>query len=266
MQEIEIKINKTGMVYLDKTWIGRDMENLQKEFVFTFTDEFITGSARLEYILSTGEKHNIPLILSEKSYRVPIRNVMTKAGTVTLQFVIVESENEYGIPVFKSNIFTLQCAKSINAETEAPDDYEYWLNILQEKIAEVENINIDSQQQEQGATITITNKDGSTDTIELKDGKDGKDGEDGYTPQKGIDYFDGEKGESGVYIGENPSEEDNVWIDPSGEPDTFDAKEVIFTDGKNLQYKLDNGELGGGGSVDIGLSVVNGLLNITWEE
>lgn len=29
------------------------------------------------------------------------------------------------------------------------------------------------------------------------DGKDGKDGEDGYTPQKGVDYFDGQDGQNG---------------------------------------------------------------------
>lgn len=33
--------------------------------------------------------------------------------------------------------------------------------------------------------------------IDGKDGKDGQNGKDGYTPQKGIDYFDGEKGEQG---------------------------------------------------------------------
>lgn len=52
----------------------------------------------------------------------------------------------------------------------------------------------------------------------------GKDGADGYTPIKGIDYFDGAKGEdgkqgvSGVYIGsEEPTDDGiNVWINTNG--------------------------------------------------
>lgn len=53
-----------------------------------------------------------------------------------------------------------------------------------------------------GATITITDKDGTTTATITNgkdgiDGKNGVDGKDGYTPQKGIDYFDGEPGKDG---------------------------------------------------------------------
>lgn len=46
-------------------------------------------------------------------------------------------------------------------------------------------------------------KDGYTpqkgiDYFDGKDGKDGIDGQDGYTPQKGVDYFDGQPGKDGV--------------------------------------------------------------------
>ena len=39
---------------------------------------------------------------------------------------------------------------------------------------------------------------GDTDTGVKASGKDGEDGEDGYTPQKGVDYFDGEDGQRGT--------------------------------------------------------------------
>ena len=45
-----------------------------------------------------------------------------------------------------------------------------------------------------GAVISITDKDGTT-TATITNGKDGKDG---YTPQKGIDYFDGQPGKDGA--------------------------------------------------------------------
>lgn len=51
-----------------------------------------------------------------------------------------------------------------------------------------------------GATITITDKDGTTtaNIVNGKDGKDGTDGQDGYTPIKGVDYFDGKDGADGT--------------------------------------------------------------------
>ena len=51
-----------------------------------------------------------------------------------------------------------------------------------------------------GAVISITDKDGTTTATITngKDGKDGADGQDGYTPQKGIDYFDGQPGKDGA--------------------------------------------------------------------
>lgn len=48
-----------------------------------------------------------------------------------------------------------------------------------------------------GATITITDKSGTT-TATVANGKDGKDGSDGYTPVKGVDYFDGQPGKDGA--------------------------------------------------------------------
>lgn len=44
-----------------------------------------------------------------------------------------------------------------------------------------------------GATIEITDKDGTTTAV-ITNGKNGKDG---YTPVKGVDYFDGKDGENG---------------------------------------------------------------------
>lgn len=39
-----------------------------------------------------------------------------------------------------------------------------------------------------------------------KDGRDGRDGKDGYTPRKGIDYFDGEKGKAFTYADFTPQQ------------------------------------------------------------
>ena len=49
---------------------------------------------------------------------------------------------------------------------------------------------------EGGHRIIITDAEG-TKTFDVLNGKDGTNGKDGYTPIKGIDYFDGEKGDKG---------------------------------------------------------------------
>lgn len=51
---------------------------------------------------------------------------------------------------------------------------------------------------------------------------------DGYTPLKGVDYFDGEKGDSGVYIGSTPGENDRVWIEPTDDEVIRNVNEEEF--------------------------------------
>lgn len=72
--------------------------------------------------------------------------------------------------------------------------------------------------------------------LESLHGKDGADGQDGYTPVKGVDYFDGAKGDTGnpgVYLGSGDMPDDcNVQVDPNGEAVTIDdiaqmAAEII---------------------------------------
>lgn len=108
---------------------------------------------------------------------------------------------------------------------------------------------------------------GETDTgkssrgIDGRDGQDGQDGQDGYTPQKGVDYFDGEPGSSGVYVGtEPPTDPDvQVWIDPDDDevmaflPQTTEAKvgqylkiSNVDADGRVIAVEAVDAPAGGG--------------------
>ena len=63
-----------------------------------------------------------------------------------------------------------------------------------------------------------------------KDGQDGNDGQDGYTPQKNVDYFDGEDGTSVSVISVSESKED-------------DGNNIVtFSDGNTVTIK--NGKTG----------------------
>lgn len=186
MDKIYINVEKkTRMISLTKTKIGNDLENLQQELVFKFTDEFVNGSARLEYKIDS-DRYHIPMTKDGESYIVPIKNIITKEGKIEMQLVITQVAQDEEIPVFKSNVFYMYCDRSINAQEEAPDDYEYWLDVIEEKLAEIDeaieevnNIDITSQRVEDGVEISITNKDGETTKTVLKDGIQGKDGDSG---------------------------------------------------------------------------------------
>ena len=138
MKDIEIKISQeTRMVDLKKMVIGNDSENLQGNLIFSFTDNFVNGTARLEYEIN-GNKKYIMLEKKEETYITPIKSVLTKKGQINMQLVITEGTSENDIPIFKSNIFYVFCNQSINAEIEQPDEYPSWIEIANSKINEID--------------------------------------------------------------------------------------------------------------------------------
>ena len=61
------------------------------------------------------------------------------------------------------------------------------VNLLEEEIEKVENLDIEATKVGNTATITITKKDGTTESVEINDGVDGQDGKDGKDGQDGKD-------------------------------------------------------------------------------
>lgn len=140
MKDIEIKISReTRMVDLSKTTIGNDGENLQGNLVFSFTDGFVKGQGRLEYIIN-GESKYAFLLNGDDNYYIPIKSVMTKEGQIDMQLVITEGTDVNEIPIFKSNVFYVSCKKSINAEVEEEEGYYSWIEIANTKLNEVDEV------------------------------------------------------------------------------------------------------------------------------
>lgn len=204
MKDIKIKLNKeTRMVDLSNSVIGNDSENLQGNIIFSFTDEFVNGQARLEY--KTRESVNwLALNKIDNTYQTPIKSVVTQKGQILMQLVITEETTNEGIPIFKSNVFYVYCNSSINAVDKAPEEYDSWIDIANTKLNEIDNLDVDIN----NGVLTITKKDGSTKSEYVK-------GEQGIKGDKG------EPGESGVYLGtDEPTDPTiNVWVDSDGEPD-----------------------------------------------
>lgn len=169
MNNIEIIINKENrMVDLKKSSIGNDGENLQYNLVFSFLNGFVDGQARLEYQIN-GEKYFAILEKHEETYTMPINSLLTKVGKILMQIVITQGTSEEEVPIFKSNVFYMFCNSSINAQTQEPDGYVEWLDIANTKLNELDNINIEATKENGVATITITNKDGSKEIVNLYD-------------------------------------------------------------------------------------------------
>lgn len=186
MEKIIINVEKsTRMVSLTKTTIGNDLENLQQELVFKFTDSFVNGEARLDYKVGNNAYH-IPMTKDGETYTAPIKNVITKEGRIEMQLVIVQAAQDEEIPLFKSNVFYMFCNKSINAQEEAPDSYEYWLDVIEEKLAEIDNLNISAERVSDGVNITITDKEGTSTTTKVNDGQQGEQGNPGPTGADGF--------------------------------------------------------------------------------
>lgn len=202
MKNITINVSReTRMVYLSRYVFGNDGENLQGNFSFKFNDEFVDGTARLEYIIG-GKKKYLILMKGENEYTVPIKSVLTKEGKIMMQLVITEGTDPDEIPIFKSNVFEVRCNASINAEIEAKEEYPTWIEIANTKLNEIDlaiaqalNVDINAYKEGNVSTITIKNQLGETKQVNVFDGEKGVDG---YTPQKGIDYFDGKDGLDGI--------------------------------------------------------------------
>lgn len=214
MENINIRITKaTRFVDLSKNIIGNDGENLQENLVFSFNDEFVDGQARLELIKTNKEKSYITLTKVNDTYQVPVKSIITKVGKLDMQLVITEGTNENEIPIFKSNTFYMVVNPSINAIEEAPEGYDQWIDIANEKLNEMDNLDIDAEQTSSGATITITKKDGTEQSVNLTNGQPGQNGitptigdngnwylgtTDTGKPSRGIQGETGSPGQSGV--------------------------------------------------------------------
>ena len=106
MNDIIVKISKaTRDASPSKSFIGVDGENLVENLIFIFTDSFVDGEARLEYIVDNA-KYFINLEKEDEKYFIKVDRVMTKSGNIPMQLVIQKSIDDDTL-IFKSEIFRL---------------------------------------------------------------------------------------------------------------------------------------------------------------
>lgn len=168
--DIIVKIHRaTRTATMENNVIGNDSENLQGNIVFRFVDSYVEGQARLEYRNGL-EKNYVVLLKKDEEYYCPITAAIAKNGKTDMQLVISQGTEEENVPVFKSNVFSVICNVSINAEIEKPDELDGWMDVANSKLNQMDNIDVSASKEGETAKIEVTNKEGSKNEVEVKDG------------------------------------------------------------------------------------------------
>lgn len=222
MKDVIIKIDQNSMVYKQETVLGISYENLQGKIIFKFLGTFPKGIAYLEYERDS-EKGYLQMNQVGEEYQLEIKSsLLAKEGRIYLQLRVTEDATPEGTPVFKSNKFYLEVKEAINATAEIPDEYPEWIDTANEKIKEMDNLNITTERVEDGVDIILTDKKGNTTRTEVKDGVPGPVGPQGAPGAVKMQVVDTlpETGETDtIYL---------VKKDNPGEQNLYD--EYVYTD------------------------------------
>ncbi len=184
MRNINILINEDHSVSFENDYAGLNKENLQGNIVFSFKD-FVDGEARAEIIIGDEDGY----ILLEKvgeTYTMPIKSSLLTSDFIIMQLVIDQPQQGEEYPVWKSETFTLKVGYSINATNEIPEDYPSWIEVLEglkdeveNAVEQAENVNIESEQLDDGVKVITTDKNGVETITIVPQGPQGEPGQPG---------------------------------------------------------------------------------------
>jgi hypothetical protein len=121
---------------------------------------------------------------------IPAETVAKSGHRLRVGFYGVDGENNVIIPTLWADLGIIQDAADPSGDPGTDPELPVWAQLQQEF----------EELKEAGGITGPPGKDGYTPQkgIDYFDGKDGQDGKDGYTPVKGVDYFDGADGQPGA--------------------------------------------------------------------
>lgn len=169
MEDIIISINKDGIASANTDKIGNKYENKQKKIRFKFTDKFIDGDAYMEYEIN-GTKYFVELDkdLENEEYSIIVKSCLLTSYRVKIDLKIDSNRAEENSPVFVSTIVSFIVEDTIGADNEEPEYYPTWLETANEKLSEMDTLNIDVNKEGNITTLTLTRKDGSQKEVEIE--------------------------------------------------------------------------------------------------
>ena len=195
---MKIKVNE-HMCSIIKVPINEKEINISKcefEFAESITDEFVKEA----YFTKNGETYK--QIISNNECDIP-SEVLEEYGQIEVGVVAyLIRDGEYvkrynPQPAFFNSWIGSLKDNAKNSQPITPSEMEQFEQQLEDGLQHVGNIDIDAIQLDNGASITITNKNAQEKTVYVYNGKDGAKGEKGDKGDKGDKGNTGEKGDKG---------------------------------------------------------------------
>lgn len=172
---MKIIVNENRTVAPIGTW-GTKNENNYEILDIELPEKFNDYNKRIVYYL--GDEIRWDIIVDNKVF---ITNAVTKFGKVKA-YIWLTKDDDIDID-FRTQLFEMRFNENQNADGLIPseeqiDGFNDMLTVMNNKIEEVNNIDIDLSEKVDGkVTLTITKKDGTTEETEILDGEKGDKGD-----------------------------------------------------------------------------------------
>ena len=151
-------------------------ENRAETIELIVPEEYENYNKKIVFITSDG---NVWDVITNNEYK--ITNAITKYEKVDFYIWLTKEVDGESID-FRTKTKTLNFYHNEDASDEITDEEIHGVNtvvnLLEEEIEKVENLNIEATKIGDTTTVTITKKDGTTESVEINDGVDGQDGQD----------------------------------------------------------------------------------------
>ena len=189
------------------------------------TNESVKGVYEVEDLQISPEDENIAVF----SWLIS-SNATSLVGSLNFLIRFSCSENgtltyAWSTDVYKKYSITSGMNNGNDVAYQYADVLEQWRKELNEIAQGVDGFSpvVKLDDIDTGVVITVTNEDGEISTLI----RHGKDGEKGETGEKGDTGIQGEKGDTGMYVGEDEPQGDDVlfWVNPNGDALTLSDEE-----------------------------------------
>ena len=181
-----------------------------------------------------------------------IKKAITKYKSVQFYIWLTKGDQDFRTQTKKLTFYDNQDASDQITDEEI-SGVNTVINLLEEEITKVDNINIMAEKVGKIATVTVTDKEGNTNTVEITDGTNGADGKDGEDGKDGKDGKDGTNGTNGQ-DGYTPIKGVDYWTTADKEEIVQDVEEELQPQINNKQNKLTPGS---------NITIVNDVISAT---
>lgn len=173
---VKISLNAaTRECIANSSFLGFEGENQANTLVFSFSEQFIDGTA----VLNIKRGKDVGFVEVDKvnsTYQLPVKSsLLSKIGDVEFQFVLNKADGT----IMKFDSFIMTVEDAIDTDVPLPEEYPTWVEMANVKLAEVDKAI------ERANTISnqiLTDKENG-----VFDGKDGENGKDGINGTNGKD-------------------------------------------------------------------------------